>query len=67
MWRDVIESVNLKRAETNFPLLFLACETLQFSWVMTNIHAKRSHSSTMSETGGGVVVKPCFFDFFEQN
>ena len=38
MWRDVIESVHLKRGETNFRLLFLACEKLQFSLVMRNIH-----------------------------
>ena len=51
MWRDVIESVHLKRAETNFRLLVLACETLQFSLVMTNIHTKRTHSSTTSYPG----------------
>ena len=53
MWRDVIESVHSKGAETNFRLVFLACETLQFSLVMTNIHTKRTHSSTMSKPGGG--------------
>ena len=48
MWCDVIESVHLKHGETNFRLLFLACETLQFSLVMRNIHTKRTHDSTMS-------------------
>ena len=38
MWRDVIESAHLKHGETNFRLLFLACETLQFSLVMRNKH-----------------------------
>ena len=71
---DVIESVHLKRAETKFRLLFLMCETLQFSMVMTNINTKRTHStcSDMRAGGGGggvggVVTKPCFFNFFQQN
>ena len=74
MWGDVIESVHLKRtrAETKFRLLFLACETLQFSMVMTNINTKCTHStcSDMSQPGGGggmFVVKSCFFNFFQQN
>ena len=44
---DVIESVHLRRtrAETKFRLLFWACETLQFSMVMTNINTKCTHST----------------------
>ena len=56
---DVIESVHLKRAETKFRLLFLMCETLQFSMVMTNINTKRTHStcSDMRAGGGGGGVR----------
>ena len=71
---DVIESVHLKRAETKFRLLFLMCETLQFSMVMTNINTKRTHSTCSDMRAGvggrglgGVVTKPCFFNFFQQN
>ena len=45
MLGDVVESVHLKRAETKFRLLLLACETLQFPVVMTNVNTKHNHSA----------------------
>ena len=43
----LLGTVHLKRtlAETKFRLLYLACETLQFSMVMTNINTKCTHST----------------------
>ena len=68
MWGDVIESVHLKRtcAETKFRLLFLACETLQFSMVMTNINTKCTHSNMsdmiwFNQAGGGDVCGQVMF------
>ena len=53
MWRDVFESVHLKRAETNFRLLFLACETLQFSLVTDEY----SSAMTVKGLSPGVISK----------
>ena len=67
MWRDVIESVHSKRGETNFRLLFLACETLQFSLVMRNIHTNALIIVLWVNQEGELSSSHFFFNFFQQN
>ena len=67
MWRDVIESVHFKRGETNFRLLFLACETLQFSLVMRNIHTNALIIVLWINQAGELSSSHVFLNFFQQN